>query len=97
MPRREAARRAAGASASLGAIALAALIPKCPLCVAAALSALGLGAAISASLAPVVRPLGLALAVVALVLAARGEWRRRRRHSCEAACAAAAAPLDPRG
>ena len=97
MPRREAARRAAGASASLGAIALAALIPKCPLCVAAALSALGLGAAVSASLAPVVRPIGRALAVVALVLAARAECRRRRRRGCERACGPAAAGLDPRG
>ena len=73
-------RRVASASASIGAVVVAALIPKCPLCVAAALSAIGVGA----SLAPIVRPVGLVVAAVALAAAARVEWRRRKRLTCGA-------------
>jgi hypothetical protein len=72
-------RRAARASASLAALVVAVLIPKCPLCVAAALSALGLGATLGSWLAPAVRPLGLGLAVAGLLVFARSEWHRRRR------------------
>jgi len=87
MSPRDGVRRAARASASIGALVAAALLPKCPLCVAAVLSALGIGASVSASVAPALRPLGIAVAVLALVLFARGEWRRRRQqHACARAC-----------
>jgi hypothetical protein len=81
MSRRDRTRRAASASASLGALLVAALIPKCPLCVAAALSALGLGATLGSALAPLLRPVGFGLAVVALVVFGRAEWRRRTRRA----------------
>ena len=61
------------AALSVGAFVLAALIPKCPLCVAAALSVLGFGA----SLAPVLRPLAFVVAAAALVLFLV-PWVRRR-------------------
>jgi predicted lysophospholipase L1 biosynthesis ABC-type transport system permease subunit len=76
--RRDGVGRAGRASASLGAIVLAALIPKCPLCVAAWLSALGLGASLGALVAPIVRPLGFALATLAIAFFVRAEHRRRR-------------------
>jgi hypothetical protein len=79
MSPREGVERAASASASVGTIVLAALIPKCPLCVAAALSALGVGATVGSAVAPFLRPVGLALAVFALVVFGRSEWRRRAR------------------
>jgi hypothetical protein len=50
----------------------AALVPKCPLCVAAALSALGVGAAVAHGVAPLLRPVAMALAVG---LALASGWR----------------------
>lgn len=88
MSRRDGVRRVARASASIGAIVVAVLIPKCPLCIAAWLSAIGVGATLGLTLAPVVRPSVIALAVLALVVVARGEWRRRRRRLCASACEA---------
>jgi hypothetical protein len=82
MFRSEGVRRAARASAPLGAILLAALIPKCPLCVAAALSALGMGAMLGAHFAPGVRALAIALALVSSLAFARSEWLRHRRRVC---------------
>lgn len=86
MPLRDGARRVASASASLGAILLAALIPKCPLCIAAALSAIGVGATLGSSLAPIVRPIGVTLAVVAVLVFASGERRRRKQRGRAGAC-----------
>jgi hypothetical protein len=75
--------RAARGAAGIGALVLAAVIPKCPVCVAAALSALGLGTALSGSIAPFARPGGFALC--ALVLFAAGfAWRKRRRRAIAA-------------
>jgi len=75
-------RRAAAANvpraSSLGALLAAALVPKCPLCVAAMLAALGLGTASASVLAPVVRPLVFGFAIVAAAVLARSEWRRLR-------------------
>lgn len=74
-------RRAAG---SLVAGLLALLVPKCPLCVAAYLAGLGLGAAASRDAAPFVRPVAYTiagLAALALVLA----LLRRRRGCCRPA------------
>lgn len=45
---------------------LALLAPKCPFCLAAYLSLLGLGAGTAGVLAPMLRPFGIALVVVAL-------------------------------
>ncbi len=68
-----------GRAASLGTIALAALVPKCPLCVAAMLSALGMGSAAAFAIAPAVRPVVFTLAALAVALLARLEWRRLRK------------------
>jgi hypothetical protein len=81
------ARRQLGAT-SLAAIVGTALVPKCPLCVAAALSALGLGAAIAQRIAPFVRTLGFAIGAAAVVTLMVLEWRRRRGAAC-ARCASA--------
>ena len=63
-------------SAGLLGLALAALVPKCPLCVVGALSALGLGTA-AGWLAPAVRPAAFALALLGVLAVLRSEWRRR--------------------
>ena len=68
-----------GRAASLGTIVAAALVPKCPLCVAAMLSALGVGSAAAGAIAPAVRPVVFTLAALAVALLARLEWRRLRR------------------
>jgi hypothetical protein len=86
MSRREGTRRVATALGSLGAIVAAALVPKCPFCVAAVLSAVGVGVTAGSWLAPMVRPLGFAVAVVAALVFARAEWRRRKQRSCALAC-----------
>jgi hypothetical protein len=62
---------------SVGAVVAAFLLPKCPLCVAAILSALGLGAALPEVVVPLLRPaalavgLALAVALVAALIARR--------------------------
>lgn len=79
----DAALSLASALASLLALAL---LPKCPLCLAALLSAVGLGVAVSAWLAPLAQPLLLAGFVVALVLGASARIRKRRAcpgHRCD--------------
>ncbi len=68
---------------SAGAIAAALVLPKCPLCVVALLSALGLGGSLVEAAAPVLRPAALAIGVVlAAVLAASLALRRARRRTC---------------
>jgi hypothetical protein len=81
---RSARGRASAIISSAGAILLAALVPKCPLCIAAALSAWGLGAA--AALAPTLRPLLLALAALALAGAEVQRRRARIARSCTSSC-----------
>jgi hypothetical protein len=66
---RQSVRRLRGAASGIGAGLLAVLIPKCPLCVAAWLTALGVGATGAGLVAPLVRPVALALILVATVLA----------------------------
>jgi len=81
----------ARASGSVGALVLAALVPKCPFCIAAALTALGMGAGVSSAVAPVVRPAALVLAGLAIVLAAWGAWRRSKDGTaCAKACGSSA-------
>jgi hypothetical protein len=69
-------RRAGSGAVSIGAVIAAALVPKCPLCIAAMLSAAGVGAAVARDLAPFVRGLSLALAMGLAALVAAAEWRR---------------------
>jgi hypothetical protein len=66
---RQSVRRLRGAASGIGAALLAVLVPKCPLCVAAWLTALGVGATGAGLIAPLVRPAALALILVATVLA----------------------------
>jgi hypothetical protein len=75
-------RRAGSALASIGAATGAALVPKCPLCVAAILSAAGFGTAGAHHLAPFIRGAALALAVLLPIAIVLGERRRARRPCC---------------
>ncbi len=77
-------RRAGKGGASLGALALAVLVPKCPICVAALLSAAGLATAGARAAAPYVRPAAFVLAAVVVVVAVWSERRRARRACCRA-------------
>ena len=70
-------RRFGAGGTSLAAIVGTALVPKCPLCVAAALSALGMGAAAAHRMAPFVRTGGVVLAVMAGLTLLVLEWKRR--------------------
>lgn len=70
-------RRARLAWSLAPAIALA-VLPKCPLCVVAYLSAIGIGAGIAAPLAGVLVPVARVAAVAALVAIA--VWAARRAH-----------------
>lgn len=82
MSAREGARRLARGVASIGTVAAAVLVPKCPMCVAAALSVVGVGASLGFSVAPFVRPLAF---VVALATTVAFLWRERdlrRRRAC---------------
>jgi hypothetical protein len=71
---------------SLAATLALLLVPKCPLCVAAYLGALGLSATAASLAAPLVRPLawlGVAAAVAKLGL---GAWRSRKREVAASCC-----------
>jgi hypothetical protein len=67
--------------ATLGVLAL----PKCPLCVAAYLVSLGVGAEAAHSAAPFVRPLAWLLMLAALAALGFGLWRARKRPRAVAA------------
>jgi hypothetical protein len=71
-------------------LVLAVLAPKCPLCVAAWLAALGLGT----TLAPWLKPLLLACALGLLAASLAVTRKRRRTGTC---CDGAARPRDQRG
>jgi hypothetical protein len=79
-------RRLLSVVTSVGSTALLALAPKCPLCVAAVLSSLGLGAAAASFFGPLLRPFSIAFALVAVTALVVGERRRlqarRAAHSC---------------
>jgi hypothetical protein len=78
-PAPAAKRRAAPCCLALS-LGLAALVPKCPMCFAAYLSLLGLGGGLAADAYPVLRPLLLALAVLAAVAVVL-QWRAVLRRS----------------
>ena len=65
---------------SLGTVAAAALAPKCPFCVVAFLSAAGLGGAGARHVAPLFRPLAIALGLIVAVSLVWAERRRARHH-----------------
>jgi hypothetical protein len=67
---------------SLGAVAAALALPKCPLCVVALLSALGLGGSLVEAVAPVLRPVALALGLILAVALAALVVRRARPGAC---------------
>lgn len=69
-------------AASFAAASFAVLVPKCPVCVAAWLAGLGLGAGVSRGAAPFVRPLAFAVAGVAVMALMLGLRRRTRRRAC---------------
>lgn len=87
------ASRAAASFGSLSAVITAALLPKCPLCVAAALSALGVGTATAHALGPYVRATLPAIAAALVVVAAFVISRRRSARCC---ATRAKAPLSKR-
>jgi len=75
-------------------VLLGLLAPKCPLCAAAWLSALGVGGTVSGALAAWLRPLllGTAACALALSLLLALRWARARRQDARAGCAACRAP-----
>jgi hypothetical protein len=77
------ARRAA---ASLGATLTVALLPKCPLCIAAYFTAFGIGASASGTAALFVRPAVGLLGLIALSASAVGAWRSRQRRQPPTCC-----------
>ncbi len=74
------------AASTFGAALLAVLLPKCPLCIAAYLSAAGLSAVAAQSAAPFVRPIAFTLLAGTLVALAFGVWRRRARRALPSCC-----------
>jgi hypothetical protein len=73
-------RRAAPLCLGLS-LALAALVPKCPMCLVAYLSILGLGGGVAISAYPALRPLSVALIVLSAVAVV---LQRRARHRSSA-------------
>ncbi len=76
-----------GSSASgLWAALAALLMPKCPLCIAALLTFVGMNAALASAVAPLIRPLafGLPVAIVLSLFAMRYLMRAPRVHTPDA-------------
>ena len=68
--------RATTKAGALGSVIVAAIVPKCPLCVAAALSAAGVSVGIAQSVAPYLR---ISMFVIAGSLTVMALWRLRHR------------------
>ena len=85
------AARAFGILSPVGSAILFALAPKCPLCVAAYLASIGLGAGAAACLAPLLRPalVVFAAAGVLALLWSVSLWRARRRAPPASGCCCA--------
>ena len=64
---------------------LALVTPKCPLCIAAALSAWGIGAAAAAVIAPAIEPVLLAVTALAIGVFAAVQLNARQRARTRAA------------
>jgi hypothetical protein len=77
------AREVGVGGSSVGAVAVALALPKCPLCVAALLSAMGIGGSFVEAVVPVLRPAALTIGVVfAVVFSVSVVGRRARRRTC---------------
>jgi hypothetical protein len=74
------------AAAAIATVIAAVLLPKCPVCIAAYLAALGLGAGAAHGAAPFVRPVVFAVASFAAVALVLGLWRVRRGRAAERCC-----------
>jgi hypothetical protein len=89
----KAPRRLAALLALVPAALVTIAVPKCPLCLAALLSLLGIGVGAAAAIAPLLLPFAGALAVLGVCLLL---WPRRRARArptaLETGCATAAAP-----
>jgi hypothetical protein len=79
------------AAASVGATLALVFLPKCPLCVAAYLTALGVSAGLASLAAPFVRPAAFLVASASLGALLIGLWRLRKRRQAPSCCAQAAA------
>lgn len=75
--RARAGRGRAGSALTLALGVALALVPKCPLCIAAYLSVFGLGMAAAGAIAPWCLPLALALIVMSVAWGLRS-WPERR-------------------
>lgn len=71
--------------ASTASVLCAVLLPKCPMCIAAWLSILGIGAGIGAAVGLVLRPLAIAVAVTTAVTLL-ASWLRARATARGACC-----------
>ncbi|HKA87887.1 MAG TPA: hypothetical protein VKE22_09490, partial [Haliangiales bacterium] len=81
-------------TALLAALA-AVLIPKCPMCIAAYLSAAGVGAAFARAVAPVVVGAGRVCAGVAVAMLCVTAWRLLRRRKVQARSRGSSTPSAP--
>ncbi|AKF86570.1 hypothetical protein MFUL124B02_29530 [Myxococcus fulvus 124B02] len=57
---------------------LAALLPKCPVCIATYLSLLGVTVGVAGAVGTLLRPAGFALVALSLGVLIARRWRRRR-------------------
>jgi hypothetical protein len=76
--RARAERGRVGSALTLALGVALALVPKCPMCIAAYLSVFGLGMAAAGALAPWCLPLALAMILVATTRLAGKRWVRSR-------------------
>lgn len=78
-------RRMMSGAASLGSLIIALTIPKCPMCIVAALSAWGFGATLVAALIANRLWIATATPLVAMALFARSGQLRRKQRACTSA------------
>jgi hypothetical protein len=74
-------RRAGGMLGSAASVVFAALVPKCPLCAAALMTAYGASGTAALEVAPFVRFAAIGVAVASVVAFLALEWRRAQRCS----------------
>jgi hypothetical protein len=84
--RRSDVRRAGAFAGSMAGVIGAVLVPKCPLCAAAMLTALGASSTAALEVAPFVRVIAIVVAALSVLVFGALEWRRRAR-ATDARCA----------